>query len=88
MGGGKIKDLAKPDVRTLVDATQGGANQHILLTMYPARPSLADALRITDCLAKTGRLEMGRHVCPTTRRETGIGTWPSLDHGSQWSFLR
>ena len=48
MGGGGIVDLAKPDVGTLVDATQGGANQHIRLTMQTTRPSLSDAARIMD----------------------------------------
>ena len=48
--GGEIEDLTKPDVRMLADATQGGSNQHILLTMQPARPSLADCLRALDLL--------------------------------------
>ena len=48
--GAEIKDLAKPDVRTLVDETQRGGDQDIRLTMQPARRSLADALRITDRL--------------------------------------
>ena len=34
----------------LVGATQGGANQHIRLTMQPARPSLAGCLRVLDLL--------------------------------------
>ena len=38
----EIKDLARSDVGTLVGATQGGANQEILLTMQPTRPSLSD----------------------------------------------
>ena len=50
LGGGGIKDLAKPDGRTLVDATQGGVNRHILLTTQPTRPSLADAVGIMDRL--------------------------------------
>ena len=45
-GRGGIKDLTIPDVRTAVDATQGGANRHIQLTMQPTRPSLSDAIRI------------------------------------------
>ena len=47
---GGFKDLKKPDVSTLVDATQGGVHQHIRLTMQPTRPSHADAARIMDCL--------------------------------------
>ena len=35
-----------PDVRTLADAAQGGANRHIRLDAKPTRPSLADAVRI------------------------------------------
>ena len=38
------------DGSTLVDAARGWANQHIHLTMQPTRPSLADAMRITDGL--------------------------------------
>ena len=48
--GPEIKDLARPDVRTLADATQGGVNRHIRLTIQPTRPGLADALRIFDIL--------------------------------------
>ena len=76
MGGGKIKDLAKPDVRTLVDATQGGANQHILLTMQPARPSLSDAIRIADCLGKPAAAKWGgassRRRVATPESERGL----------------
>ena len=61
--------------------------QHIRRPMQPARPSLSDALRITDRL-KTGRLEMGRRVFPPTRRGAGTGTRPSLDRGAQRSLLR
>ena len=43
-----VGDLSRPDVRPLVDATHGGGNQHILLTMKPARPSLSGAMRIVD----------------------------------------
>ena len=57
--GAEIKYLAKPDVRMLVDATQGGANQHIRLTMQPARPSLSDSLRITDRLEKPAAEKWG-----------------------------
>ena len=45
-----IEDLARPDVGTLVDAAQGGGNQHIRLTMQPVRPGIADARRILDVL--------------------------------------
>ena len=48
--GRAAQDLAKPDVGTLADATQGGANQKIRLTTQPTRPSLADALRVLDIL--------------------------------------
>ena len=48
--GGGIKDLAKPDVRTLVDATQGGVSQKIRLTTQPTKPRLAGALRVLDIL--------------------------------------
>ena len=48
MGG--IKDLTKLDARMLVDAAQGGANQHIRLTMQPTRPILADFLRVLEIL--------------------------------------
>ena len=44
--GAEIKDLTRPDVRTLCDAAHGGANRHIHLTMQPERPSLAEAVRI------------------------------------------
>ena len=50
--GAEIKDLTKPDVRMLVDATQGGVNQQIRLTMQPTRPSLADCLRVLELLEK------------------------------------
>ena len=46
--GAEIRDLTMPDVKTLFDAAQGGVNQHMRLTMLPARPSLADAMRIID----------------------------------------
>ena len=42
--GADIKDLTKPDVRMLVDATQWGASQHIRLAMQPTGPSLVDCL--------------------------------------------
>ena len=48
--GAEIKDLAKPDVRMLVGATQCGANQHINLPKQPIRPSLSDCLRALDIL--------------------------------------
>ena len=48
--GTEIKDLERPDVRTLADAAQGGANRHIHLTMQPTRPSLEDAMRILGLL--------------------------------------
>ena len=48
--GAEIKDLNRPDVRTVADATQGVANQHNRLAMHPARPSLADAMRIIEGL--------------------------------------
>ena len=82
-----IKDLAKPDVRTLADANQGGANQHIRLTMQPARTSLAVSLIITDRL-KNGRREMGAQVCPPTRMGAETGGRPRRDHGAQRPFLR
>ena len=41
---GEIKDLTKPGVRMLVDATQWGASQHIRLAMQPTGPSLVDCL--------------------------------------------
>ena len=49
-----------PDVRKLVDATQRGANQHVGLTMQPARPGLADSVRILDVL-----------ICPTGSKFDG-----------------
>ena len=49
-GGLGIKDLTRPDVRTLAGATQGVDKQHIRPKMQPARPSLSDAVRITDRL--------------------------------------
>ena len=39
-----------PDVRTLVGATQGGADRRIRLTIQPDRTSLAEAMRILDRL--------------------------------------
>ena len=48
--GAEIKDIAKPDVRMLVGAAQGGVGQHIRLTMQPTRPSLVDCLRVLDIL--------------------------------------
>ena len=42
--------LEKPDVSNLVGSTQGGANQHIHLTMQPTRTSLADAVRTLEDL--------------------------------------
>ena len=72
--GAEIKDLAKPDVRMLVDATQGGVNQKIRLTMQPTRPSLADCLRVLDLLenpagAKIDGTSAHRRVlAPTSER--------------------
>ena len=43
---GWVEDLTKPDFPTLADATHGGVNQHIHLTMQPKRPSLSDAIPI------------------------------------------
>ena len=43
-----IKDIDKPDVRTLAESTQGGTNQKIHLAMRPTRPGLADVLRVLD----------------------------------------
>ena len=57
--GAEIQDLATPDVRTLVDATQGGANQHIRLTMQPTRPSHTAALRILDVLDNPAAAKWG-----------------------------
>ena len=48
--GADVEDLAKPDVGTMVAATQVGADQHIRPTMHPERPSLADALGVMDRL--------------------------------------
>ena len=45
---GRITDLTRPDMVTLADATQWGVDQHIHLAMQPARPSLADALRVLN----------------------------------------
>ena len=41
-----VKDLAETDARTYVDATKGGADQHIHLTMQPTGPSHSGAMRI------------------------------------------
>ena len=46
-----VEDLAKPDVGTLADSTQGGANRHIRLAMHPTRPSLPDAMGISGRLS-------------------------------------
>ena len=56
---GEIKDLAKSDVRALVDATRGGVSRHIRLTMEHARPSLSDSLSTTDCLEKPAAAKWG-----------------------------
>ena len=48
--GAEIEDLTLSDVRTVVDATQGRANQHIHIAMQPTRPSLSDAMRILNRL--------------------------------------
>ena len=48
--GAEIKDPARPDIRTLVDANRGGVGQHIHLTMQPTWPSRADSLRILNRL--------------------------------------
>ena len=37
----------------------GGPNRHIRLTMHPARPSLAGAIRIADCLKKPAAAKWG-----------------------------
>ena len=57
--GAEMEDLTKPDVGTLVDETQGGVDRHIRLTMQPARPSLADALRIEDRPRKPAAAKWG-----------------------------
>ena len=36
----------------MVDATQGGVDREIRLTMQPTRPTLADAIRIMEVLKK------------------------------------
>ena len=58
--GAEIKELSRPDVITLADATQGGANRHILLTMHPTSPSLADTVRISDRLSDPAEAKWGR----------------------------
>ena len=60
----------------LVDAAQGGVNQHIRLTMQPARPSLADCLRVLELLenpaaAKIDGTSAHRRVL-TTEPEHGL----------------
>ena len=57
--GAEIKDLTKSDVRTLVGATQGGANQKIHLTMQQTRPSHADFLRALGILENPADAKMG-----------------------------
>ena len=45
------KNLSDPSkIRVLVDATQGGVNQNIALSMAPKRPGLVDALRAVALL--------------------------------------
>ena len=46
----EIEGLAKPDVRMLAGAAQGGVNKHISQTMQPERPSLAGCLMVSDVL--------------------------------------
>ena len=47
--GVELKDLRdKTKIRVLVDATQGGVNQEINLTMAPTRPGLVDVLRVLE----------------------------------------
>ena len=71
-----IKDLAKPDFRKLADATQGGGNRHIRLTMQPERTILVGALRIADLLGKPVAAKWGgasaRRRVVTTESEHGI----------------
>ena len=44
----------------MVDATQWGDDQNILLTtQHPTRPSLSDAIRIADCLNKPATSKLG-----------------------------
>ena len=56
--GAEIKDLAQSDVRTSVDAAQGGVNQKIHLTMQPTRPSLAGCLRVLGILGNPAAAKM------------------------------
>ena len=46
----EIKDVKRPDARTLADATQGDANQHFGMAMRPNLHSLSDEMRIPDFL--------------------------------------
>ena len=43
----------------MADATHGGADQKIRLTMQPTRPSLTDALRIAEVLEKPAAAKWG-----------------------------
>ena len=70
-----MKDLTKPYVRTLVDATQGGVDRNIRLTIHPVRPSLADAARIMDRLIDPGASKWGGQ---SSHRQVGA---PGPEHG-------
>ena len=55
----EIKDLAKADVRTLADATQGRSQPTHTSSTQPTRPSPADSLRITGRLGKPAAAKRG-----------------------------
>ena len=85
--GAEIKDLAKPDVRALADATQGGARRAFVLPS-----SLQELVFQIQCdfgpPYRSGRIKKGRAVCPSPGDCAGAGTRAGLDYGAQRAILR
>ena len=83
----KMEDLAKPEVRMPADATQGGANEHLLLTVQPKRTSLSDCLRVPDLLEiRPPRNRRG--VCALANHHARTGTRHRLNFGANRNVLR
>ena len=86
--GAEIKDLTRPDVRTLGDATQGWGSRNIHLTTQTTRPSLSDEMMISGPSKRSGRSKIRRMAHPSKGANAETGTRIGLDHGPQRAGLR
>ena len=85
---GEIKDLARPYVRSLIDAKQGGVSRHIMFANRPARPGLADAFRAHEALTRPDGAKFGgRGRGSPPGHRAGIRTRNGFYHGPERSVL-